>query len=109
MVIPSLLLLFCIFSISFSLFTSWTKLPSHAFIRHSPTPAVRYAATTSSAAALLNSEADKSNLLPPSFDDMNRLAYILSNVTERLGTAPESAMSIVSEEMDWLFQRDVPK
>lgn len=47
--------------------------------------------------------------IPPNFDDMKRLAYILANVTDHLDASPDIALSIASQEMGWLYSRDVPK
>jgi hypothetical protein len=54
-------------------------------------------------------EAAQPSLLQPNLEDMNRLAYILANVTDHLDIAPETALTIASQEMGWLYQRNVPK
>lgn len=47
--------------------------------------------------------------IPPTFEDMKYLAFILTNITETLGTQPEVALSIASKELGWLYSRNVPK
>ena len=51
----------------------------------------------------------KSELIEPSTEDMKHMAYMLANITEYLDSQPQSALSIVSQQMGWLFQRNVPK
>lgn len=48
-------------------------------------------------------------LLEPNDEDMRQYAFILANVTDHLDSKPESALSIASNEMGWLLQRNVPK
>lgn len=58
-----------------------------------------------------NAEMDGSEsrrLLEPSKADMRQLAFILANVSDSLDQQPEAALSIVSQNMGWLFARNVP-
>jgi len=41
--------------------------------------------------------------------DIQKLAFILANVTDHLESAPAIALSILSQEMGWLYSRNVPK
>lgn len=41
--------------------------------------------------------------------DIQKLAFILANVTDHLESAPAVALSILSQEMGWLYSRNVPK
>ena len=45
----------------------------------------------------------------PNQEDMQRLAFILANMTDHLDSAPEIALTIASQEMGWLYSKDVPK
>lgn len=47
-------------------------------------------------------------LLPPTFDDMKKMAFLLANVSDSLDTNPEVALSLASQNMGWLFARNVP-
>lgn len=55
-----------------------------------------------------NEDKLKKKLLAPTVDDMKRMAFILANVSDALDTNPEVALSIGSQNMGWLFARDVP-
>ena len=48
-------------------------------------------------------------LVPPNHEDMQRFAYILANMTDHLDAQPEVALTIASQEMGWLYSKDVPK
>lgn len=54
-------------------------------------------------------ELQEERLSPPNREDMHHLAYLLANMTDHLDTAPEVALTIVSQEMGWLFSKDVPR
>jgi len=41
--------------------------------------------------------------------DIQKLAFILANVTDHLESSPAVALSILSQEMGWLYSRNVPK
>ena len=53
-------------------------------------------------------DSESRRLLEPSKADMRQLAFILANVSDSLDQQPEAALSIVSQNMGWLFARDVP-
>lgn len=41
-------------------------------------------------------------------DDMVKMGALLTNITEFLGTQPEMAFTVASQELDWLFTRNLP-
>lgn len=57
----------------------------------------------------LATEPHDEKLVAPNREDMHHLAYLLANMTDHLDTAPEVALTIASQEMGWLFSKDVPK
>ena len=53
-------------------------------------------------------EAEGRSLLEPTKADMKQMAFILANVSDSLDQQPEVALSAASQNMGWLFARDVP-
>jgi hypothetical protein len=47
--------------------------------------------------------------IAPTFDDMKVLATILANVTDNLDSQPDVAFTIASQNMGWLYSRNVPQ
>lgn len=45
--------------------------------------------------------------LPLTVDDMERFAFILSNISNHIDIRPEVAISIASQEMGWLYSRNI--
>ena len=41
-------------------------------------------------------------------DDMVKMGALLTNITESLTTQPEMAFTVASQELDWLFTRNLP-
>ena len=56
----------------------------------------------------LQQQQQQSQLMAPNLDDMKRMAFLLANVSDVLDTNPEVALSLASQNMGWLFARDVP-
>jgi len=56
----------------------------------------------------LQQSRDEATLLP-NYEDMQHMAMILANMTDSLDSSPDVAMSIVSQQLGWLYSRDVPK
>jgi hypothetical protein len=51
----------------------------------------------------------KREMLEPTVDDMKTFTLILANITEFIDFKPEVAMSIVTKNMGWMYQRNIPK
>ncbi len=49
-----------------------------------------------------------SNLKEPSIEDMKQVAIILANITEYLYDKPGTAMNIVTENIGFLYSRNIP-
>ena len=69
---------------------------------------VRLSASTSDPSAVEHTAGRPARILPNE-RDMEHLAFILANMTDCLDAAPEQALTIASQEMGWLYARDVPK
>ena len=52
---------------------------------------------------------NNNKLREPTFEDMKTIAVILSNITDHIDTQPGTAMKVVTENMGWLYSRNVPK
>lgn len=50
----------------------------------------------------------KSSIVPVNEADMKYVAYLLANLTEHLDTSPEKALTLASQNMGWLYSRDIP-
>lgn len=48
-------------------------------------------------------------IAPANYEDMRTYAFLLSNVTDCMDSAPEQALSLLSKNLGWLFSHDVPK
>jgi hypothetical protein len=81
-------------------------LQTHTSAGMLTTPASSRAARRS---RLLQSRDSEPTTLPPSYEDMQHLAMVLANMTDSLDSAPDVAMSIVSQQLGWLYARNVPK
>jgi hypothetical protein len=58
---------------------------------------------------VLNSlKQEQKKVLEPTFEDMKKVAFILANVSDSLDTNPEIALTVCSQNMGWLFARDLP-
>ena len=57
--------------------------------------------------AIENLASDSVQYLPTTAEDMQRLAFILANISDHIDTKPEVALSIASVEMGWLYSRNV--
>jgi hypothetical protein len=51
---------------------------------------------------------EQKKVLEPTFEDMKKVAFILANVSDSLDTNPEIALTVCSQNMGWLFARDLP-
>lgn len=57
----------------------------------------------------INDDSTRPTLQPPTFEDMKTMAVILSNITDYIDTQPGNAMKVVTDNMGWLYSRNVPK
>lgn len=88
----------------------------NGFITHKNIQLLRIASSSTSSLVLSQNVPGKGielssngGKIPPTYDDMKYLAFILTNLTETLKTQPEVALSIASKELGWLYSRNVPK
>jgi hypothetical protein len=51
---------------------------------------------------------EQKKVLEPTFEEMKKVAFILANVSDSLDTNPEIALTVCSQNMGWLFARDLP-
>jgi hypothetical protein len=71
-------------------------------------PPTLHPAPCSTRRSRLQQSRDEATLLP-NYEDMQHMAMILANMTDSLDSSPDVAMSIVSQQLGWLYSRDVPK
>ena len=43
------------------------------------------------------------------FDDVEKLGFILSNITQNAESNPEKVFSVLSTELSWLFKQNIPR
>lgn len=56
-----------------------------------------------------NNDNTRPILKEPCFEDMKTMAVILSNITDFIDTKPGTAMKVITDNMGWLYSRNVPK
>jgi hypothetical protein len=77
------------------------------FVKATITPFHRVKISPSSTIRLFN-QPIVSLTAEPSVEDMGILATILANITESLESSPDIAMKIVSDNVGWLYTKNVP-
>ena len=56
-----------------------------------------------------NGYCNGSELLEPNYEDMKKIAFLLANISESIGTDPQLAFTSASAEIGWLLSRNIPK
>ena len=58
---------------------------------------------------ILESNSFNTNDNQKQFDDMKRFAIILANVTDRFNVGPEQALTVISDNIGWLYSQNLPR
>lgn len=87
--------------------TSWIKTPSHFLAQmKSRSGNVRINSMKPTDSGVVSSTGPK--LVEPNMEDMKKVAQVLANITDYLYEQPGLAMKVVSDNMGWLYSRNVP-
>jgi len=86
--------------------TSWIKIASQPFVKIG-NGRMGSSSLSSSTSNNIN-QITGTKLVEPNMQDMKVVAQILANITDYLYEKPGLAMKVVSDNMGWLYSRNVP-
>jgi len=82
--------------------TSWIKIASQPFVK------IGNGRMAISSTSNNINQITGTKLVEPNMQDMKVVAQILANITDYLYEKPGLAMKVVSDNMGWLYSRNVP-